>query len=211
MASWTPARCIALVVTTGLAIISLCTLASAWSAWKNFQAWNDAVPLAGPVDFSRPGVFELRFVHTCTTSHGTELNLLLPPGSDAQSLLHGASARLDILPTPSSFPAGSSLTFDNRPLIDAPQPGRARLFLLSGLPRGEYVARVTVESGAPALRDVRQELSGDYLLCGLEAMPALILAIAGGPMLLISALLFWLTFRFSRPPGDATNLPAPPT
>ncbi len=53
--------------------------------------------------------------------------------------------------------------------------------------KGIYTLRLTIESGAPALRDVSQQLVARYELCGLEEIPAVVCAgFAAGCLVLLA-------------------------
>lgn len=66
-------------------------------------------------------------------------------------------------------------------------------------PPGDYQARVTVTRGATGLKGTVQRLEGRYLLCGLEAMPAMIAKVVGvGSSLAGCLTTIVLLYRFAK-------------
>ena len=199
--TWTTTRRVVVAISAMSAVLGLVALAAGWRAWRDFRAWETAVPLAGPVDLSSTAVFELPFTHSCAVSHATEFWIELPAGADARALLSTAAARLEILAPNNDTSALAVSEFDRDPLLDASRPSQALLFRFSGLPRGKYLAKVTLTRAARALTGIPQYLRADYLLCGLEAMPALVLFASAAAAWIAAALLTALGFHFSRPAG----------
>lgn len=170
---------------------------------QQFASWETAKPIDTAVDFSTPGEIVVPFHQTCFSAHSEVIGLRIPAtalqGRRITQLLDGASARLEVRRLQTTNVVASAeldLSWAGE-LIDGVFP----VFFVSDFSKGEYEAKVKVETGAPALKGVPQRLEGRYLLCGMEALPAeiakdgaIIFAILGGLIGIV------LLYRLARVP-----------
>jgi len=139
-----------------------------------FTAWETAMPLKLPVDFSKPGQYEIEFNQTCSSAHSEVVALRVPPevltNNAATQLLSGLVATIEIRPQSGTGivdSASAEVLWENQDL-----DGAIPIFSIASFRKGLYVAKVRVTEGAPALTGQKQILEARYLLCGLEALPA---------------------------------------
>ena len=129
------------------------------------------------INLSQPGESVVPFRQTCSSSHGESLCLSLGPdhdlSEDSLNLLEELSGTLVISDsngvevTSAIFSKATAWLWN----------GQLVLADLDTFQRGDFVATIRVESGAPALAGKQQTLYARYQLCGLEQMPAVV---AGG-------------------------------
>lgn len=156
-----------------------------------FVAWETATPLKHPVDFSQPGQYEAEFDQTCSSAHGEVVALRIPPevltNNTATQLLSGLAATIEIrLQSGTGIvdSATAKVLWENQAL-----DGAIPLFNIAPFRKGLYVAKVTVNEGAPALVGHKQILEARYLLCGLEALPAEIAKYFGLGLLVVGLII----------------------
>ena len=167
----------------------------------DFEHWQTAKPMDGPIDFSRPGRFVLPLNQTCSSSHGETVALRVPAevlqGTTVTQLRAGLAAKLDI-----SDKTGSNLVVSattDLMLGEEPFDGTIPIFSLTPFRKGVYDATITVTEGAPALKGISQRIEGRYLLCGLERMPAAVATVMGAVSTLIGCVVgFGVAFRAAR-------------
>ena len=204
MIAWTPPRRIAVGLAALLVALAGFSFAVSWNSWADFKRCETGTPVSGSIDLSAPGIFAFPFEHSCPSAHGVELYLALEAGADPAPPLHGLSAHLEVL-APDGKVVGPPVDFSRDDVLSSDQPGPVRLFWLPNPRRGSYLVRISIERPAPGLRGVAQELHGDYLLCGLEAMPAIILGGAGAAAVVLALGTVALTFYFSRPGAEGAK------
>jgi hypothetical protein len=148
---------------------------------RQFDQWETAKPIDVTVDLSAPGQSTAPFHQTCSSSHSEAVLLRVPTNllqtTTVTQLLAGLNAELEIIGQGAATPiesARAELTWGQDTI-----GGAIPIFFVSPFRKGDYQARLTVTSGAPALKGVPQRLEGHYLLCGIEAMPAMIGNILG--------------------------------
>ncbi len=168
---------------------------------QNFELWQTAKPVAGPVDFSTSGRFTFPFDQTCSSSHGETVLLRVPAEAlkttTATQLLAGLNAKLEITNKSKSniVESANSEIMWGQELLDGAIP----IFGIAPFSKGQYEATVTVLEGAPALKGITQRIEGRYLLCGLELLPATIANAVGiGSSVIGSILGFAVLFLATR-------------
>ena len=178
---WTIGRILASALSLALLGFGAKCLVDGHRGRRDFERWQTAKPVDAAVDFSVPGRYVLPFDQTCSSSHGETVALRVPPetlqGVTVTQLLAGLKAKLEITDLSGSTVverADSEILWGDRTLN-----GAIPLFGMAPLRKGTYKATVTVMEGAPALRGVGQRLEGDYLLCGLERLPATVATVTG--------------------------------
>lgn len=151
-----------------------------------FAAWETATPLNHPVDFSKPGQYEIEFNQTCSSAHGEVVALRMPPElmeiMTPARLLSGLAATIEIRSQSEDHVVASATAetlWDNQTL-----DGAIPIFSLAPFRKGLYVASIAVTEGAPELAGHEQILEARYLLCGLEALPAEIAKWFGSALLI---------------------------
>lgn len=179
---WTIRRIIWGVVSLGLLGFGVRCFVDGHRRGKDVERWQTAKPVDGEVDFSAPGHFSLSFEQTCSSSHGETVALRVPPevlqSTSVTQLLAGLDARLeitDLSPATNVVASAEASAMWGDQMLDGAIP----LFHVFPFRKGAYRATVTVTEGAPALRGIHQRLEGRYLLCGMEALPALFATILG--------------------------------
>ena len=70
--------------------------------------------------------------------------------------------------------------------------------LFSPIAEGEYRVVLSVQHGAPALKDVPQELVGRYLLCGIEYIRSTVLGIAALVFSVICGAMAWIVVAVTK-------------
>ena len=140
-----------------------------------------AEPMRLRVDLSRPGEYvgELDQTASFTCKQVLRVETAKPFASseDARAALAGLSGHLAIKD------AGGKVVYETEVnpeafWVDPAGPDFRPGFLFSPIPRGKYKVVLSVQQGAPALNDIRQELVGRYLLCGIERIQAAFLGAA---------------------------------
>ncbi len=143
---------------------------------KEFYQWEKDRPMDFPVDLSLPGQFIFPFKQTCSTSHGEAIFLELTPkiesDDEIKELFKSLSAIMVITDSQGKEVAIGPLEFLNSQRRDK----RDDILLAHVFPfrKGNYSATLTVRSGVPQLQERKQAIYAEYLLCGLELMPAII-------------------------------------
>ena len=143
-----------------------------------FRSWISARPFETTIDLSGPGEWTVPFQQTCSVSHGEGIFLASPPSFSRDTVVEEILGDL----------TGSVFVFDENgdeiahTIIDGSDAtswrdsGDIRLSGLYPFSKGEYVARITIDTGSPALSDTNQTIYAAYDLCGLEMLPAQISA-----------------------------------
>ena len=155
-----------------------------------------ARPVSVPIDLSRPGKTTAPLKQTYGSSCHEALFLELLDG-DAEERspdepLEGLRGTVTI-----TDQAG-------REVVSVPMPGgmSGTVADFTPMPVGEYELTIEVIQGAPALSGREQRLVGEYVMCGIDRMPAQFtawLAIAAGVASLVLSLNVILGFaRFGR-------------
>jgi hypothetical protein len=170
---------------------------------KQFEGWGSAKPVDTVVDLSTPGEVLTTFRQTCSSAHSEVVALRVPAAllqeTATEQLLDGAKGRIEVygkLDTNIVASAELEMSTDAN-LVDGAIP----VFSLPSFPKGEYEARVIVTSGARALKGVPQRLEGRYLLCGMEALPAVVAKFLGIACSVIGGLVaIVLLYRLMRVP-----------
>jgi len=138
--------------------------------------WIDARPMESAVDLSKPGETSVPFHQTCSTSHGEALFLECDLPDDMKGSLDGLfkdlSASVVIQAADGSAIETVKIDGQNVRLWD----DKIMLAGFAPFRKGDYVAALRVDRGAPGLAGNRQVLYAKYQLCGLEEMPV---ALAG--------------------------------
>lgn len=165
-----------------------------------FERWKTDKPVDIEVDFSKPGTNTGSFIQTCHSAHSECVGLLLPETFTnivPAQFLSGLSGSLAIFePNTSNAVASASCS-----LSDNPEERFIPLFYIAPFKTGTYRFQLQIFSGATNLHGIPQRLEGQYLLCGLEAWPAVgakIGAIGCLGLAFISALLFAFATRRRR-------------
>lgn len=148
----------------------------------DFERWQAAVTVDGPIDFSEPGQFVMNFDQTYVSPHGGDFVSLQVPQTVLQQttvtqLLTGIKAIFTIVDKSES---NSVTSADFYIWKEDATNGVIPIFRIPSFRKGSYQAIVTVIEGGPALKGVNQTLQGRYELCGLERMVAMILFVIGG-------------------------------
>jgi hypothetical protein len=141
-----------------------------------YHNWVSARPMQSAVDLSTPGELTVPFHQTCSTSHGETLyfSCECTDGKD-----DGPEARLRDLAATFVIRDAQGEVVEQVEINESTISvwnGRVQLAGFLPFRRGAYTATLTVKEGAPALAGCRQSLHAEYQLCGLEAMPAVIMA-----------------------------------
>ncbi len=178
----------------------------------DFHSWQTAEPIRLSVDLSKTNTYSAGFTQTCSNAHSQVLRLetgkTFTNEEDAVACVAGLKGRLRIEGhgreglsntdfSDVSFVASSGMD----PQDHAWRPA-VRFYPFR---KGIYTLHLEIESDAPALRDVPQQLVARYELCGLEEMPAMVcagLALACLVLLAMTlAVLRWVTRRQRASPA----------
>jgi hypothetical protein len=165
----------------GLFIAILGLSASAWWArdavrmYAELDQWLIARPMETAIDLSQPGEIARPFHQTCNTSckEALYLECSLDAQQNVQDLFKGLSGSVVIKDL-----GGKEIK--TVPISDeSVSYWQGKLILAQFTPflKGDYVATIHIDSGAPALIDKQQTLYAKYELCGLERMPAMIVSV----------------------------------
>lgn len=155
-----------------------------------FHQWLDARPMETTIELSKSGETTAAFHQTCSISHGEAMFLECDLDDQAtqnlDELLKGLYGTVVVKDSDGNevesvkFSSGTACHWDDKIMLAGFAP----------FGKGEYVATIRVDSGAPGLADAEQTVYAEYQLCGLERMPATItaaFAIGAGLVGLISA------------------------
>jgi hypothetical protein len=153
-----------------------------------------AEPIRMDVDLSRPGTYAGEFVHSFENAHFlavfVETELPYPDDNAARAKLQGLAGEIaivapdgEVVDTQELHPDAIQLGWKCR--MQGSFPG----WRLRQYPLGTYTLTLTIRQGAPALDGVSQTLTGAYVLCGLEFLPAQILWVAAIGCFVISGIL----------------------
>ena len=143
---------------------------------RSFHEWIDARPVTMAVDLSRPGNFSAPFRQTCQISHAEAFYLTvrpLPKGDrDNSQPLHGLDATITISDNDGNEIASLEMATGISSTADPDAP--IRLAQFAPFANGDYTVTIDVRNGAAALSGTEQTVHAEYLLCGLERLPAAI-------------------------------------
>jgi len=177
----------------GLALAIVCLCVSIWLGREalrmnaDFHRWIVDRPMQTEIDLSQPAETVVPFRQTCSSSHGESLCLSLGPdhdlSEDSLNLLEELSGTLVISDSHNVEVASANFSERTAWLRD----DQLVLANLDTFQRGDFVARIRIESGAPALAGKQQTLYARYQLCGLEQMPAVVAGVLTIVSLLVTA------------------------
>jgi len=143
-----------------------------------FHQWMTDRPMETTVDFSQPGEITAPFRQTCGTSHGEAIyfqcDLDEESRQNPKELFEDLSASLVITDCD-----GEEIDIESRDINKNTvhySNGRIILTGMAPFPKGDYVATIRVDSGVVALADKQQSVYAQYHICGLEQMPAMVVA-----------------------------------
>lgn len=155
-----------------------------------FHEWLQARPMETAVDLSKPSETTVPFNQTCSISHGEDLYLKCDLDDtvteNLEELLKGLSATVVI--SKSNGEEIETLKISNKTAHH--WEGKVVIACFAPFLRGNYVATIRIDSGAPALANRAQTIYAKYQLCGLEQMPAMVtggFALGAGVIGLVSA------------------------
>jgi hypothetical protein len=216
-------RIVLTVLAVPLLAVTGCLLHTSSVIKRRFEESKVARPGEMRVDLSRPGTYAAPFVHKYASAHGLGIHADLPAppaGKRSTDLLDGLQGTVTFTDKSGGavFSAELSDQLERDPYGWGSTQGHpAYLADCSNLPRGEYVMRVTVTRGAPALEGTAPTIFGLYHLCGCEAIPALYLGfwafILALPtaivtlMLLFDLLIAIFPALDRQPPADNSDAP----
>lgn len=133
--------------------------------------WQVFRPIETSVDLSRPGETTAPFRQTCDISHGEllvlECDLDQASSQNVAKLLDGLYADFAVKRSDGTEVEAIKLNIETVQYLD----GDIMLANFPVVPKGDYIATLRVESGAPALAGREQKLVAKYALCGLEELP----------------------------------------
>lgn len=143
----------------------------AWMSAKGYQRELDVQPATMEVDLSRTGVTEAPYVQSTQAPHseGVWVDLAGSSGSIGQF-----KGKLTIVDGTGAVQAESQLD-----LVNAQEGQPARIGSFHPLPRGAYTTRLEVTTPSEGLKGT-QRLRIEHELCGLEALPIVVMKLAGG-------------------------------
>ncbi len=140
-----------------------------------------------PIDLSSSGEITTPFRQTCATAHAQVIELSVEPSSDSPTPIDLVGLRMSMTIAQADGVEVASLDVSGDDLPHEPSPlPIARFYPFA---KGDYIARVSVTSPAPALAGRAQTLVARYELCGLELMPAAVLQVAAIGVGIISAVI----------------------
>ena len=173
---WTPLRNILVALAAGMVCYGINSLMRGGRMVKEFQTWQAATPIDTLIDFCKPGQFVVEFNQTCSSAHEEILSLRIPEealqNTSITQILSGLAAKIEITPASNTNLVASA---DAAILWhEATLDGSVPIFSVTPFQTGTYEATITITEGAKSLEGITQRLDGRYLLCGLEAMPAVI-------------------------------------
>ncbi len=142
-----------------------------------FHEWLQTRPMETVIDLSKAGETTVPFNQACSISHGEDLYLKCDLDDtvkeNPEALLKGLSATVVI--SDSGGEEIETLMINNKTAHH--WDGKVILAGFAPFRRGNYVATIRIDSGAPTLANKAQTIYAKYQLCGLEQMPAMV---AGG-------------------------------
>lgn len=169
-------RCVGLgVALASLALATYCAFESA-ERYAAFDEWMVARPMTATIDLSRPGEFTVPFVQTCSIAHGESVRLQTDPQpadeTEAKRLVQGLAGEITIRDAPGNEVETAS--FNGATIFCIPDQSGCSLTSFYPFAKGEYMATIRIQSGAPNLAEVKHSVFAQYDLCGLEQFPAVI-------------------------------------
>jgi hypothetical protein len=168
-------RILATILGAALLLGALDLFLEAHQAFQLVEQWREAEPVRMEVDLSKAGKYSGVFHHTYPGAHGVWIHLettpALPWGRDYSKIFDGLEARLSLIDNrgklvqmvewASEETSGTILTLD--PTAE----------------QGDYGLVLEVVEPALGLKDIRQELTGSYMMSGMEVLPAAMIRLAG--------------------------------
>lgn len=144
---------------------------------NDFHQWIDDRPMECSVDLSKTGSITVPFLQTCDVSHGEALLIHLEPSvesdEEVDELFSGLSATIVISDADGAIIENVKIDRSTLWRFDG-----ARDFVLARFTpfqRGEYVATLSVDSGAAKLANHEQVIYAKYEPCGLEHLAVVFL------------------------------------
>ena len=170
-----------------------------WRGYRDFERWQTDEPFVAAVDLGAVGETVVPFRQTCTAACDAGVWI---KSSDGEGIsLEGLAGRITLTDA-------AGRVVDERPFTGDPLWTHSDVHTLTNvdptLPAGEYVARIIVDT--PAAGAGVRTLHADYLLCGLEQLPAFLFGVAGAVLGTLGLLLGACTVpRFPFRGGEAAG------
>jgi len=195
-----------------LIMVSVNWLDAARCVEDRFAGQIAARPICLPIDLSVPGAYSGRYERTYNPFHGDLLRLNIagsPSLEETKAALAGFSGEITVKDESGQTRIEQALDATSFRHWGSPEGG-----LIVGLPLreiGKYQVTVFVRQPAVRLAGHPHCFVGEYQVCGIERMPALILNVMGAFCLVTGIVLLSLNGVLrSRPPTPSNDQPQSP-
>jgi hypothetical protein len=168
-----------------------------WKGNRKFHAWQSAVSTRMPLNLREPGWYVGAYTQTCSSAHGTALELQTGV-TNADSALENLAGVVVIRDKQAVEVLRES--FAGRDIGSSWLRGQVEVpaLRLGRFPCGQYQMEVTITQGAKDLTTTNHLIVGRYILCGLERMPFAILSILGWLLMFFASICAVITYRYLR-------------
>lgn len=168
-----------------LVVVGLFFLGSAYYNWQRLTDMSKAKLVNIEVDFSKPGNYSSSFYVSSAIALGLQLELKFDwpaSGKDAAlPKLDGLEGKVSVADENGQVVGCSDFTSEDfYPVTYSDEPNG--YYMMVHCPfsaKGDFTLTIDIVRPAGALRNSRQILTGRFLICGLQTIPALFLSVAG--------------------------------
>ena len=185
-----------------LTLFGVCFFYEGECARMRAEAAERAVPMCLPIDLSRPGVYRGQYRKAFAANHGDFLLLEIQPAFQTQEernvALTGLAARIVLTDEAGQQIQDDKIEAKTIEQRESPDWNRGTIGLRVGK-TGTYNVAFHVIQPAERMSGRAQCLLGQYLFCGMEFMPAMLLKAVGVGCWIVAGVVGLLAWAFASP------------